>query len=549
MGDRERSTTTAVSSAVVEANHGLIDLVARPGIDCSWARHKAGRMIRKHQVFISSAMEDLREARSELILETLCQGQIPFGMEMFNPGTTKSLDVIREKVQQSDIFVILVGARLGARTTPEPRRSFTEFEFELALQLGLPILAFLLDESEFRRIRSEVPVSDLQREDDSALMAFRERVTRINGGSRIVGWFSHNDLGTLRSQYGRALNDCVTQLTHDKYSGGWVPGSEYAKFVGRHFLEESVSSNPFFLLLTERLEKFETLSRRTTVAQAQKRVAAKFFWTRYLEKLYRTGINSLFFESGSSVAYVSREFIAQAADQDWFTTRGMPERLRIRTNNLLTYVDFLLRDVLRQPMDVGVFPHGAFSKSYGASCGSLSGVVRAASPNPGDSLRRNLPVDAQERVDEMTRSLRQEMMAPCLILMTASGVDISSDSGHGYPGPHVGSYANMLFKRSLFDLECPKVLFLHREKWGFRFIYSNCHAVCDQSFPWERVRSEKPMAIAMAVDSEEEQKALAESLTSQGFVHVEPEIPAAGHGDGPRALIAANEPFARFFRS
>lgn len=46
------------------------------------------------------------------------------------------------------------------------------------------------------------------------------------------------------------------------------------------------------------------------------------------------------------------------------------------------------------------------------------------------------------------------------MLMTASGLDTRPESKDApYPGPHVGSYPNMLLKRCILSLPCPKVIF------------------------------------------------------------------------------------------
>jgi hypothetical protein len=256
----------------------------------------------------------------------------------------------------------------------------------------------------------------------------------------------------------------------------------------------------------------------------------------------------LFFESGSSIAYASHEFIEQVKKQTWFTQTGMHRRLAVRTNNILTYVDFLIRDPSWQPMDVRVMPSGPFSDDYGGTYGVLDSVYRQSAPTRSDPVRKRLPADTQAIVNQVVTELSEELTDDGLVLMTASGLDTRPESSDSpYPGPHVGSYPNMLLKRCLLSLPCPKVIFLHPEKWGFEFLWSNCHAVCDASFPWEAARSTSPLAIALATDTQDRQHAIAEDFRRHGFPHIDLEAAKAGY-DGPWSVIASNQPFEEYFR-
>jgi hypothetical protein len=105
----------------------------------------------------------------------------------------------------------------------------------------------------------------------------------------------------------------------------------------------------------------------------------------------------------------------------------------------------------------------------------------------------------------------------------------------------------MLLKRCLLELSCPKVLFLHPDKWGFGFRFNSCHPVCDDSFSWEKAKSLYPIAIALAARTKEQQQRLGDSLMENGFEHVDAEEPPAG-SEGPWSIIAANSEFERFFR-
>ena len=504
-------------------------------------------MRRKYQVFISSSFEDLKDARQELIKATLRKDHIPFGMEMLKAGSERSLDVIEKHIKSSDIFVIMVGARFGSLVddrTNDPL-TFTEKEYELAIDYKLPIIAFLIDDREYKKVRANLPLNSRERECERDLLKFRERVK----GTRIVEFFSTANLGDLAHKYSSSLSDEIEKLNDAGYKGGWIEGREYEALRDRESLGLLSSENPFFQKLLDGLNRFKTLSKRTKIAEPLKRGIAWYFWQRYFPTLHENKIKAIFFESGSSIAYVSHEFIEQVKNQSWFNEKNMYKQIAVRTNNLLTYLDFLIRDITWQPMDVRVMPYGPFSDDYGGTYGILNSAYRQPAPNINNPVRTKLLDETEALIYKVKKEFTKELTDRGLVLMTASGLDTRPESKDApYPGPHVGSYPNMLLKRCLLSLPCPKVIFLHPDKWGFNFLWSNCHAVCDSSFPWKEVSSKSPLAIALAAETQSKQSVLAEQLKDHGFTHLDLEAAKAGY-DGPWSIIATNKPFEDFFKA
>ena len=135
-------------------------------------------------------------------------------------------------------------------------------------------------------------------------------------------------------------------------------------------------------------------------------------------------------------------------------------------------------------MDIRLQPQGPFSNDYGATYGTLKSA-RKMNPPSTNNNPPPLPPDANRVVRQMTREFSEGFARSGLILMTTSGIDNNSKSP--FFGPHVGSYYNMLLKRCLLSVPCPKVLFLDASKWGFTFLLNNCHSICGSDFTWESV--------------------------------------------------------------
>jgi hypothetical protein len=96
---------------------------------------------RRYQVFISSTVKDLKQARHAVLHAILMVGQLPAGMELFVATDSESWDLITGVIDDSDYYVVVVGGRYGS--TDRTGISYTEREHDYARNAGIPILAFL----------------------------------------------------------------------------------------------------------------------------------------------------------------------------------------------------------------------------------------------------------------------------------------------------------------------------------------------------------------------------------------------------------------------
>ncbi len=103
-------------------------------------------MNKKYQVFISSTYSDLKEERAEVtktILELDC---IPSGMEAFCSESEEQFEIIKRIIDLCDYYILIIANRYGSINKKE-NKSYTELEYEYACLNGIPVLAFIADDS------------------------------------------------------------------------------------------------------------------------------------------------------------------------------------------------------------------------------------------------------------------------------------------------------------------------------------------------------------------------------------------------------------------
>jgi hypothetical protein len=99
----------------------------------------------KKTVFISSTYIDLKEERKRVWEALEKFDVIVKGMEEFGARKTDPLTTCLTEVEQADIYVGIIGMRFGSEE-PQTQKSYTQLEYEKALELQKNILIYLLDE-------------------------------------------------------------------------------------------------------------------------------------------------------------------------------------------------------------------------------------------------------------------------------------------------------------------------------------------------------------------------------------------------------------------
>lgn len=108
------------------------------------------------KVFVSSTYEDLREERAEVQKSLLKLNCLPVGMELFPAADAETWEFIKEQIDDSDYYVLLIAGRYGS-LAPDGI-SFTEKEFDYARSRNKPSIAFLHAD------RNQIPSGKIERD-------------------------------------------------------------------------------------------------------------------------------------------------------------------------------------------------------------------------------------------------------------------------------------------------------------------------------------------------------------------------------------------------
>ena len=165
---------------------------------------------KKYQVFISSTYNDLKEQRDKVRDAILSMYHFPVGMELFGAADEEQWEIIKETIDTSDYYVLLVGQRYGTVISEGEDKgiSYTEKEFRYAKEKRIPILAFMIDDS------VPVPPGNVETEHIKEFQKFKESVKR----GRTVEWWKNPD--DLAQKVTASLYKQISR----KPRPGWIRG-------------------------------------------------------------------------------------------------------------------------------------------------------------------------------------------------------------------------------------------------------------------------------------------------------------------------------------
>ena len=164
---------------------------------------------RRFQVFISSTYRDLVPEREEIVQALLELDCIPAGMELFPASDDDKWSLISKVIADCDYYLVVIAGRYGS--VDDEGISYTEREYDLAISLGKPVMAFV------HAAPDEIAIgkSDMSPEGAKRLRAFREKAER----KMCKTWRTSEELGAVVSR-------SLVKLMKSHPSTGWVRGDQ-----------------------------------------------------------------------------------------------------------------------------------------------------------------------------------------------------------------------------------------------------------------------------------------------------------------------------------
>lgn len=127
------------------------------------------------QVFVSSTYEDLKVERQSAVEAILTAGHIPAGMELFTAGDESQMEVIKQWIDESDVYLLILGGRYGS-IEPKSGKSYTHLEYEYAVEREKPLFSCVITPESIERRVKEKGTSVIETAEPKGLSEFREIV-------------------------------------------------------------------------------------------------------------------------------------------------------------------------------------------------------------------------------------------------------------------------------------------------------------------------------------------------------------------------------------
>ena len=401
---------------------------------------------RKFHFFLSSPFLSLKEFRAAAIKAVLSAGHIPIVMEYQAPETSEVKADISNEISRADFVVLLLSPNIGSRPK-ESHFSFIQYEFEQACQFQKPMLLYEINSESIN--------------EDSFSEEFKKLRKEMRDHSEVRSYGSFNDktIDTFASNIERAIIN-QGKLKEQSKTGGYVDASLYDEISDALYIKSPYSSISFYRRYIDSFNEFGRINRRLIKESQLKTSIGRYLVQFMMPHIDTEGINTLFFESGSAVAYASEAFLGHASETQAFASSKVAQRLRIVTNNFFTLADFTLFQSPTKPFrHLWLCPQPPFSLRTAATYGEILETHRYE-PSFFAHQDGTIPEDAERAIKKTTNEIRKVLIrpenleSPCkaLLIQTATGIDWSGENERQYIGPHVREYHDMLFKRSNSNL-------------------------------------------------------------------------------------------------
>lgn len=169
-------------------------------------------MKKKLMVFVSSTYTDLKEERQAAVSAILKSGHIPGGMELFTAGDYSQQEIIKQWIEQSDAFLLIIGGRYGS-LLPSKDKSYTHWEYDYAGEIKKPRLVLILKDDAIQRKIEKIGYKDAMEQDN--LQEYKNFVSMIKENKLIFPIEDSKDIEI-------GIRDFLKEIEQDPKLMGWV---------------------------------------------------------------------------------------------------------------------------------------------------------------------------------------------------------------------------------------------------------------------------------------------------------------------------------------
>jgi hypothetical protein len=167
----------------------------------------------KYQVFVSSTYVDLHKERERVVWAVLEARQIPVGMENFTAADERGWKTITRVINDTDYYVLILAGLYGSMD-PATGISWTQREYEYATSQGIPVLAFI-------REQSSIPGDKVETDPDKR-KKLQDFIRKVKESHLCKTWKNADELSAAVAS---ALRNSIQDDADDgKSRPGWIRG-------------------------------------------------------------------------------------------------------------------------------------------------------------------------------------------------------------------------------------------------------------------------------------------------------------------------------------
>lgn len=179
-----------------------------------WENSREYSVNKRLQVFVSSTYTDLIEERQAAVSAILKSGHIPAGMELFTSGDKSQWETIKRWIDESDVYMLILGGRYGS-IEPDSGLSYTELEYNYALEIGKPLFACVIQPDALDIKVREKGREVFENKNPQLLQDFQKKVL-----SNMSAFF--DDCKDIRL----CVLESLPEISATRELSGWISGKE-----------------------------------------------------------------------------------------------------------------------------------------------------------------------------------------------------------------------------------------------------------------------------------------------------------------------------------